>query len=182
MPSIIFKKFFNSIFALNFKREIMKNLIGLFSILVLFACNTSNENEVEITTDLIGNPNTASADTTDKDEMPFFEFVEEVIDFGKITQGETVSSTFKFRNVGKRDLIISSAQGSCGCTVPEWPKEPIKPGAEGIISVTFNSSGKQGLQNKTITLIANTIPNTKVLALKGEVIVPEGIVVGDPTE
>ena len=72
------------------------------------------------------------------------------------------------------DLIISSAQGSCGCTVPEWPKEPIKPGEEGKIAVTFNSSGKQGKQNKTITLVANTIPNTKVIALKGDVLVPKG--------
>ena len=80
--------------------------------------------------------------------------------------------TFRFRNVGQSNLIISSAQGSCGCTVPEWPKEPIKPGEEGKINIIFNSTGKQGLQNKTITLIANTIPNTKVIAIKGEVLVP----------
>ena len=93
-----------------------------------------------------------------------------------------VSTNFKFKNVGKSDLIISSAQGSCGCTVPEWPKEPIKPGEEGKIAVTFNSTGKQGKQNKTITLVANTIPNTKVIALKGDVLVPKGHENDLPTE
>lgn len=152
----------------------MKKIVIIASVFVgLIACNNEN-NEAEVTTDLINHPSTASSESIDQDNQPFFEFVEEVIDFGTITQGETVSTTFKFRNVGKKNLIISSAQGSCGCTVPEWPKEPIKPGGEGVIDVTFNSNGKQGLQNKTITLVANTVPNTKVLALKGEVIVPEG--------
>ena len=102
-----------------------------------------------------------------------FEFVEKVKEFGQITQGEVITTKFQFRNVGKSNLIISSAQGSCGCTVPSWPKEPIKPGAKGEIEVTFDSNGKFGMQNKTITLVANTIPNTMVIALKGEVLAPE---------
>lgn len=155
----------------------MKKIVLFASLLTfLMACGSgeSEGEQTEITTDLINNPNSASGNSKDKDAQPFFEFVEEVVDFGKITQGEIVSTTFKFRNVGKSNLIISSAQGSCGCAVPEWPKEPIKPGEDGSISVTFNSNGKQGLQNKTITLIANTVPNTKVLAIKGEVIVAAG--------
>lgn len=152
----------------------MKRLILSVAIVsVLFACSGNNDSQ-ELTTDLINNPNSASSSEVDKDELPFFEFVEEVVDFGTITQGEVVSTNFKFKNVGKSDLIISSAQGSCGCTVPEWPKEPIKPYEEGKIAVTFNSTGKQGKQNKTITLVANTIPNTKVIALKGDVLVPKG--------
>ncbi|MCC7333357.1 MAG: DUF1573 domain-containing protein [Flavobacteriales bacterium] len=150
----------------------MKKILIAASILSsLFACKGGDN--TEYSTEIISNPNSASVDSTDKDKMPFFDFVEEVIDFGTITQGEVVSTAFKFKNAGKTDLIISSAQGSCGCTVPEWPMEPIKPGSEGIIKVTFNSSGKQGLQNKTITLVANTIPNTKVIALKGNILVPE---------
>jgi len=163
----------------------MKKIVLLASVLTfLMSCggNDGEGNQTEITTDLINNPNTASGSEADKDEQPFFEFADEVIDFGTITQGEIVSKTFKFRNVGKTNLIISSAQGSCGCTVPEWPKEPIKPGEDGTIEVTFNSNGKQGLQNKTITLVANTVPNTKVLAIKGEVLVPEGAENNLPTE
>lgn len=150
-----------------------KIVLSVFVVSMLFACSNTDQSEI-LSTDLINNPNTASTKTVDKDQLPFYEFENEVFDFGKITQGEVVSTNFKFKNVGKSDLIISSAHGSCGCTVPEWPKEPIKPGGEGKISVTFNSSGKQGLQNKTITIVANTTPNTKVIALKGEVIIPKG--------
>ena len=163
----------------------MKKIVLVLSLAtIMIACGgeKTEDNSTKITTDLIDNPNTASSVEGDKDEQPFFEFVEEVVNFGTIAQGEIVSTTFKFRNVGKSNLIISSAQGSCGCTVPEWPKEPIKPGEDGVISVTFNSNGKQGLQNKTITLVANTTPNTKVLAIKGEVLVPEGAENNLPTE
>ncbi len=149
-----------------------KVLVAIAAIFVLISCGSENNDE-NITTDLINNPNTASTKSGDKDMMPYFEFEEEVKSFGQITQGETVSTSFRFRNVGQSDLIISSAQGSCGCTIPEWPKEPIKPGEYSVIDVTFNSTGKSGMQNKTITLVANTIPNTKVIALKGKVLVPK---------
>jgi len=143
----------------------------IIGVALISSCSGTIE-EATLSTDIIKNPNTASGEVDDT-KLPHFEFVEEVKDFGKITQGESISTSFRFKNVGQSDLIISSAQGSCGCTVPEWPKEPIKPGAEGVIDVTFNSTGKQGMQNKTITLVANTIPNTKVIALKGEVLTPE---------
>lgn len=152
----------------------MKKLVLTIAVAsLIFACDNPKQDEEILSVDLIDNPNTASGDANNEDKLPFFEFVEEVKDFGQITQGEVVSTSFRFKNVGKSDLIISSAQGSCGCTVPDWPKEPIKPGAEGVIEVTFDSNGKTGKQNKTITLVANTMPNTKVIALKGEVLVPE---------
>ena len=149
----------------------MKRILFLAVIFALLVSCGGNDKET-ITTDIIDNPTTANGET-DKDKLPHFEFDEEVKEFGTITQGEVVSTSFYFKNVGQSDLIISSAQGSCGCTVPEWPKEPIKPGAEGVINVTFDSNGKNGMQNKTITLVANTIPNTKVIALKGEVLAPK---------
>jgi len=148
-----------------------KVILPIAIIAILSSCGETTEHET-VNTTLINNPITASDVEVDEAEMPFFEFVEEIKEFGEITQGEVVSMTFRFRNVGKKDLIISSATGSCGCTVPEWPQEPIKPGAEGKIDVTFDSNGKQGMQNKTITLVANTIPNTKVIAIKGSVLVP----------
>ena len=73
----------------------------------------------------------ASADGKKKEILPEIKFTEEVFDFGRITQGEKVSHAFTFKNTGTKNLIISGASGSCGCTVPEWPKEPIKPGQEG---------------------------------------------------
>jgi len=151
----------------------MKKIFLSIAILgLLYSCG-SEDNSSQVSTELIGNPHTASSEEINEEDLPFFEFDEEIKEFGTITQGEAVSLSFRFKNVGKSDLIISSAQGSCGCTVPEWPKEPIKPGVEGLIKVTFNSTGKQGKQNKTVTLVANTMPNTKVLAIKGEVLAPE---------
>ena len=148
-----------------------KIVFSIVIIALLSSCGSNKEGET-LSTDIIDNPNTANGDI-DEDKLPHFEFVEEVKEFGTITQGEVVSTSFRFKNVGQSDLIISSAQGSCGCTIPEWPKEPIKPGEEGVIDVTFDSNGKQGMQSKTITLVANTIPNTMVIALKGEVLAPE---------
>ena len=74
------------------------------------------------------------------------------------------------KNIGNSDLLISSAKGSCGCTVPEWPKDPIKPGKEANIKVTFDSKGKKGKQAKRVTLMTNAIPNVKILTIKGNII------------
>ncbi len=150
---------------------IKRILLPVAVVAILSSCGDEKVEE-RLDTDIIDNPISADNTNVNDLELPHFEFVEEVKDFGEITQGEVVSTTFRFRNVGETDLIISSAQGSCGCTVPEWPKEPIKPGAEGKIDVKFDSNGKQGMQNKTITLVANTIPNTKVIAIKGSVLTP----------
>ncbi len=90
-------------------------------------------------------------------------------EFGKITQGESVSYEFKFKNTGKEPLIITSASGSCGCTVPDWPKDPIKPGGSASIKVTFNSAGKMGGQDKTVTIVSNATEGTLVLHMKGTV-------------
>jgi hypothetical protein len=149
-----------------------KILIVFIAISLLNACSSDSDTD-NITTDLIDNPNTAVNKEVNDDMLPYFEFEEEVKNFGQITQGEVVSTSFRFKNVGQSDLIISSAQGSCGCTVPKWPKEPIKPGEESVVDVAFDSNGKHGMQNKTITLVSNTIPNTKVIALKGEVLSPK---------
>ena len=81
-----------------------------------------------------------------------FKFEVEEYNFGTVKQGESVNYDFNFSNVGKDPLIISEAHGSCGCTVPVWPKEPIKKGDKGQIKVTFNSTGKMGQQDKTVTI------------------------------
>ena len=142
--------------------------------------NNSAENaETTVTTEtqnvdpaIVDNPMTASEQTTSNEKLPQITFAEESFDFGKIKQGDVVDHQFKFKNTGKSDLIITSASGSCGCTVPDWPKNPIPPGEEGKIDVQFNSAGKSGMQRVTVTLVANTIPNTKVLTVTGEVQTP----------
>ena len=97
------------------------------------------------------------------------EFEKTIHNFGEIKSGESVSYTFKFANTGKNPLVISNAKGSCGCTVPKWPKEPIPPGGEGEIQVTFNSKGKSGNQHKSITLTANTDPSNTRLYIKAAI-------------
>lgn len=77
-------------------------------------------------------------------------------DFGVINEGDIVETSFVITNTGKADLVITDAFATCGCTVPEWPKEPIKPTKTGLLKVSFNSSGKPNKQSKTVTVVANT--------------------------
>lgn len=96
-------------------------------------------------------------------------FEETEFNFGTINQGDTVRHTFVFKNDSNEPLLISNASASCGCTIPEWPKEAIAPGESGKIEVKFNSTGKSGVQNKTVVVTANTLPNITNVSLKGEV-------------
>ncbi|RLD21415.1 MAG: DUF1573 domain-containing protein [Bacteroidetes bacterium] len=96
-------------------------------------------------------------------------FGESSFDFGTIDEGEKVSHVYKFENTGKEPLVISNAKGSCGCTVPKWPKNPIAPGESGEILVTFNSKGKTGKQTKRVTITANTDPAQTFLTITGQV-------------
>lgn len=91
-------------------------------------------------------------------------------DFGKINEGAKVKTQFAFTNTGNKPLLIAHAQGSCGCTVPEWPREPIAPGKSGIINVEFDSNGKRGEQLKTVTVTTNTDPQENMLYVKATVI------------
>ncbi|HNX05953.1 MAG TPA: DUF1573 domain-containing protein [Bacteroidales bacterium] len=134
--------------------------------LMFFSCGNNTDT---INSNLVNNPNTADG-KTDMSGLPAFDFVTEEHDFGRITDGEKVSFTFKFKNSGKSDLIISDAKATCGCTVADYPRTPIKPGAESGISVSFNSEGRKGIQHKTVTLVANTQPSTKVLTIKAEIV------------
>jgi len=139
--------------------------------LLAISCHSASEDKV-ITTDLVSSPLTAKQ-SAEKVLMPKIQMDEESFDFGEMQQGESVTHNFVLKNIGDANLIISTAKGSCGCTVPEWPKEPIAKAEEAIIKVTFNSAGKSGKQNKTVTLVTNAIPNTKVITITGNVIVPE---------
>lgn len=91
-------------------------------------------------------------------------------DFGTIKEGDKVEHIFKFKNVGKKaDLVVIHAQASCGCTVPEWTKEPIKPGESGEIKIVFNSTGKPGEQRKTVALTTNTEQGSEEINFKANV-------------
>ena len=108
-------------------------------------------------------------DSEIKMDGPRFKFDKTEHDFGTISEGDVVETVFAFTNVGKSELIITSAKGSCGCTVPEWPKEPIMPGEVGEIKVKFNSYRKPNLQQKQITLRTNTEGGKEILKIRAQV-------------
>ena len=145
----------------------MKSLFYLTLALFVFAgCNKSKDSSA------------LEASTIEKSETnvkePKFEFNETAWDFGKIVEGEKVEHTFKFKNTGESDLIISNCSASCGCTIPNSPKEPIAPGESGNIKVEFNSAGKSDLVTKDITILANTNPVKTMLQIKVFVEKPAG--------
>jgi hypothetical protein len=90
-------------------------------------------------------------------------------DFGKIKEDQIVSYTFRFENTGEADLVISRAVGSCGCTVPEFPKEPIPPGGKGKIKVSFNPKGKKGDQAKSVAVLCNSKEKMEKVMIKATI-------------
>lgn len=97
------------------------------------------------------------------------DFEETTFDFGTIIEGEKIAHTYTFTNAGDEPLVISDAKGSCGCTIPAWPREPIAPGETASITVEFNSKGKRGKRNQKVTLTANTNPPQTFIYLTGQI-------------
>ena len=164
-----------------------KITIGLFSMLacafLLVSCGgeTSAQQEARQAVENTATPNpvTPATPTANEPAAPVgptttITFEETEFDFGQVTDGEKVSHVYAFKNTGSEPLILSNAKGSCGCTVPKWPKEPIAPGESGEITVEFNSKNKKGKRNQKVTVTANTNPAQTVIYLKGEVLPGEG--------
>lgn len=142
----------------------MKNYFRTYFLIVFlfaFSCdNSSNKKETK-------SENNASTSMTSSSESPIMSFDKTLHDFGTIQEGETVETIFTFTNSGKSDLIIVDARGSCGCTVPEYPKNtPIPPGESGKIRVSFDSSNKPNMQQKTVTISANTDSGRETIRIK----------------
>lgn len=112
----------------------------------------------------------------DLDNMPVLAMEQTHLDMGQIVQGSTIEHRFTFTNTGGSALVIADVRGSCGCTVSkDWPRTPIAPGATGGVTVSFDSEGRSGKQNKTVTIVANTTPPSTVLTLAGEVVGVAGL-------
>ena len=158
------------------KKQFVYSALLSIILILTFSCQSGDkekDNAATISTDVIDVPLSASGKPAKPGSAPEIAFNEKLHEFGKITQGEKVSYSFVFKNTGGSDVVISSAHGSCGCTVPSYPKDPVKPGEESKINVVFDSEGKSGLVQKTITLITNCNPSTKVLTISATIIVPE---------
>lgn len=151
----------------------------LGSILLFLACeqgSTTTEVEASVTNDEVGdiasiirNPVTADSDEVDTSQLAKMEFDTTTFNFGSVDPGAIVTHDFEFTNTGNVPLIISDVRSTCGCTVAEWPREPIPPGGTGEIPVRFDTKNKKGIQSKPVTITANTFPAKTVLYLNGRV-------------
>lgn len=157
----------------------MKRINYLLAALVIIlpllttSCKEQQSGDKLLPSDIVNNPNTAKGKVDSN--TPVIEFETDFYDFGRVIQGEKVSYAFKFTNNGKSDLIISKVSSTCGCTVPDFPKTPIKPGMSQKISVKFDSENRRGFQNKSITILSNAQPSSTILRIKAQVILPEEI-------
>jgi len=111
-------------------------------------------------------------ETPESTDVPQISLEETEFDFGEIHQGDKVEHVFTFTNTGNAPLVLNNVLTTCGCTAPEWPKEPIHPGESGEIKVMFNSSGKMGRQNKVITIQANIPGSTSRIKIMAMVLPP----------
>lgn len=148
-------------------RTIKTIIIGVLAIL-MFSCH--HEGGKHLSGDLVSIPRSADGSTN---KEPVIKFEKTEYDFGKILQGEVVSYTFHFTNVGDAPLLITAVDKSCGCTASEFVREPIAPGGKGQIKITYDSKGHHGIQSKSLVVNANTNPAQTILRIKAEVRTPE---------
>ncbi|PLW98034.1 MAG: hypothetical protein C0593_06715 [Marinilabiliales bacterium] len=150
---------------------IMKHyLILLLLAVLIFGVGCGNNKKDSLPADIVTINKSADPDNIEKKE-PRIVFEKDTHDFGRVVQGEKVTYGFKFKNEGNKDLLIVKVNATCGCTVIDYPRDPIAPGAEGVLHVTFNSTAKKGLQNKKVTVMANTQPSNTYLWVKANVAV-----------
>jgi hypothetical protein len=145
--------------------------IPFISLLFVFFISACNEPAKPLETDLINNPKSAG-ESNKQQNTPAIEFARLEYDFGRLIQGEKATYTFKYKNTGTADLILSKVSTSCGCTASSFTTTPVKPGGEGKVEIVFDSNGLRGIQNKTVTVLSNTSPSATVLRLKAQVALP----------
>ncbi len=157
----------------SFAKKSKMNKVFIFLLLILlFGCaNKKQDANLLDAAKLVANPIGADGKISgDTSYIPKIHFTETEFDFGnKIMEGEVVTHIFKFKNYGTAPLIISKAETSCGCTASEFSTEPVAPGAEGKIKITYDSNGRPGSFQKSVEVIANTLPNETKLLIIGDV-------------
>lgn len=147
-------------------KQIIIRLAIFTSILALMSCGNKGSNA----TSKIIKDNVLQAEKRDQEinaGAPEITFDKVEYDFGKVDEGFKVETSFSVTNSGKSNLVITDAKASCGCTVPTWPKEPIKPGETAEVQVKFDTSGKPNKQSKTVTLHTNTVKGQEILKVSG---------------
>ena len=155
----------------------MKKSILFVAVLSVFAFTSCKDSA----TDKVNEENVATAADRDVEagKFPVITFNESTHDFGTISRGTRVEHLFKFKNTGDAPLMIVNAKSSCGCTVPDWTREPIAPGDEGQLLVKFDGSG-QNQVSKTITVTTNTEAGMETLTIRAFV-TPDNAATQAPT-
>jgi len=148
-------------------RRVSLLVFSLYLLVSLAACGGRQGGD-EVGIDIINNPNSAEGYDAAA-AMPVITFDCDMHDFGRLSEGESISYSFHFRNTGKADLVISGCNASCGCTVADYPRGRIAPGGEGYIAVSFNSQGKVGQQYQEVTVMSNAQPSRHVLKIVAQV-------------
>ena len=147
-------------------------LTGLICVAML-SCNSGPSKEVpegQLSAKMIHNPRSADGiNPEDLKDLPVLSFEDTTHDFGWMGEGERAEHEFVFKNTGKSPLIVAGATSTCGCTVPDFSKEPIPPGGSGKLKVTFSSAGKQGHILKTVTVNSNAFPSVKLLTITADI-------------
>ncbi len=146
----------------------MKKMIYLATVAIALMTVSCKDNVQGKITD--ADMATVEAEKAMAGKLPKVSFDKTEHDFGTINAGDVVETEFTVTNTGESDLVISDAKASCGCTVPDYPKQPVKPGESAPIKVSFNSSGKSGMQNKTVTLTTNTENGKETFSIKANVL------------
>ena len=137
----------------------MKSYFAIFSVIVMLFAGCGNNPQMN-------SNNGVQAQDTGKAVLVFTEYEHS---FGKVSEGERVSCVFKFENKGTADLVIHAAITTCGCTIPKYDRKPIHPGGNGKIEVVFDTSGRNGMQTKTVTVRSNASVPVVVLKISAEV-------------
>lgn len=145
-------------------------LYFVMALCLLVACNDGTTTDGQLSGDLVTISKSAS-ESSDKQAVITFDKTEH--NFGTLLQGEVVTYSFHFTNSGNVPLLVSNVSTTCGCTVADYPREPIAPGKDGFIKATYDSKGHHGFQSRSVTVSANTMPAQTVLRMKGEVKTPD---------
>lgn len=148
------------------------SLIALTGLCLVSSCGPEEPERKKdlIDPSVVHNPRSAGGiPMTELTQMPVLSFADTIHNFGTVNEGEKLVYEFSFTNTGKMPLLISGASGSCGCTVVDFPREPIAPGKSGSMRTVFSTAGKQGHQEKGITVAANTAKGTQYLYIMADV-------------
>jgi len=155
---------------IRFAKKIRMKQLLVVAICIL-AVSCLNKTDKEKSSHLIASNDTAAPGTgpapapavVDESKLTSIQWIDSSKSMGTVTEGGTLKINYRFRNSGSKPLVIEKVQPSCGCTVADYPKQPIAPGQEGEISAEFDTKGKEGMQKKNITVYANTRVNIYTL-------------------